>query len=260
MHVRASKIRYRGSRADQQDVVSVAEIPAADAVGSAILAVLTDGIGGLSNGRQASELVNASVLQELQRVLSRESLTEAERLHAAMRSAAERANDALRDYQLSHHSGRCGTTLLVCVLRDGWLHFLSVGDSLLHALGGDSRLQQLNAVHTEVVEEKSYLASALLGAEIRQVDQASVDLRLRETRSVLLSSDGLLGQDLSRIGDILAGSGDRKLKEVVDLVHQRGDPQQDNLSMILMEIDGQAFGNPDHSPLGGDQKGCGRNE
>lgn len=237
MQIRASKIRYLGARDEQQDVVSLAEVPSGDPAKRAVVAVLTDGIGGLANGRQASEVVNAVVLREVKEALTVSSLQGAEELRDVLRRAAESANAALAGYQQSHGAGRCGTTLLVCVVQGSRMHFLSIGDSLLLALTGAGDLELINTLHSEEVGGRSYLASALLGEAIDRIDEASLDLVADGIRAILLSSDGLPRDNLPGFGDVLSGRSEQKLKDIVDRVHARGEPGQDNLAMILFEFE-----------------------
>jgi len=236
VQVRASKIRYRGARDEQQDVVNVLQIPPDASGEDYVLAVLTDGIGGLPRGREASEIVNAAVLRDLGERLRKERPSEDGAIQAAARSAVDLANRELQTFQELNRVDRCGTTLVVCVLRGRRLHFLSIGDSLLFSYSGGSRLEKLNAAHTHEIEEKTYLASAVLGSAIRSVDQASIDLAAKGTKCILVSSDGLIGHDHRRIAAILDNRSDRKLNDIVEIVHARDDPRQDNLAMILMEV------------------------
>lgn len=236
MQVRASKIRYRGARDEQQDVVNVLQIPSDAGEEGYVLAVLTDGIGGLPRGREASETVNAAVLRDLGERLRRDRPRDDAAIQAAARSAAEVANLELREFQTNNQVDRCGATLVVCILRGRRLHFLSIGDSLLFAFYGGARLEKLNVAHTHEIGTKAYLASAVLGSEIKSIDQASVDLAAEGIACILASSDGLVGHDLRRVAGILGNHSDRKLNDIVEIVHARDDPRQDNLSMILLEL------------------------
>jgi len=55
LRLTASKIRYQGTRTDQQDTVNVVRLP--DAAETAVLGVLADGMGGLPHGADASSFI-----------------------------------------------------------------------------------------------------------------------------------------------------------------------------------------------------------
>lgn len=236
MQVRASKIRYRGTRKEQQDVVKLLQVRSSERTESYLVAVLTDGIGGLARGREASEIVNAGVVDALSKSLSGIALSDSQAIHDAVEKAAEAANVELHAFQVQNRLEPCGATLIIGVLAGRCLHFLSIGDSLLLSYAGGSALQKLNASHSHQTEDRTYLASAVLGSEIASVDQASLDLEANSIKAILISSDGLVGQDHGRIAQILGGPDDGKLNDIVALVHAQSEPRQDNLSMILLEL------------------------
>ena len=236
MQIRASKIRYQGSRDEQQDVVQLRQLPSRDRADNYLVAVLTDGIGGLASGREASEVVNAAVIDDMSRSLPGIATSDSEQIHDALKQAAETANTGLREFQTKNGLEPCGATLIICVLTRRQLHFLSIGDSLLLSSSGGLVLQKLNTTHEQLSGERSYLTSAILGSEIKSVDQASLDLAASGITAVLLGSDGLAGQDLLQIARILNASDNGKLNAIVELVHAKADPAQDNLAMILLEL------------------------
>lgn len=235
MKIRASKLRYLGARHEQQDAVSVFHVRAGVGNEDYAVGILTDGIGGLAHGREASELVNAAARAALEAALKSGPDEEAQ-IGSCLQVAALSANGDLRNWRTRNEIDACGTTLVIAVLHKDMMHFLSIGDSALLVMDSEGELQRVNDAHVRRVKDRSFLASAVTGDEIEEIDQRSLHLDRRSTRAVLLASDGIESLPLDSVAAILADEGSDKLSRIVDLASETRDESQDNLGMVLFEL------------------------
>lgn len=235
MHVRASKIRYQGTRADQQDSVNLVNVPPMSGAPARLVAVLADGIGGLSRGADASSVVNGAVSSSLVDALKCGPMTPQETFNAMDVALAE-ANDSLSDFKNRHNINACGSTLVCVVVEEGTAYFLSVGDSLLFGISATHGMKPINKKHTHEQDGKSYLASAVLGEKIANVDRGSINILDEKYIGILLSSDGLSTLPIPKVTDLLTGKSMKKLAEIVTLAKMLGREKQDNLSMVMVEF------------------------
>jgi protein phosphatase len=175
------------------------------------LGLVSDGVGGLRRGAQASRLVCETVLQEVRGGRSPEQ---------ALRLADQR----MAEYASGHGVERIGATAVVAQLHGDVLKLYWVGDSRAY-LWRSGELRQLTRDHSLVAKlvemgvitaeeaethpNKNVLVNALGGgAEAREVlEVAEVPLPIHLGDRILLSSDGLHGylpQD--RLRQILAAT------------------------------------------------------
>ena len=119
---------HQGKRKEQQDEYKFSNIGDQKFVKhGGILAVVCDGMGGMKNGRDASNLACAEFVKEYS------AKKESESVSAALSRALLRSNE--RVYQQAESSGvagASGTTLIATVIKDNKLNFVSVGDSFIY--------------------------------------------------------------------------------------------------------------------------------
>ena len=233
MRILASKIRYQGTRKDQQDHVNVFQVHCTETSRGLAVGILTDGIGGLDHGAEASALVNHSVSQGIK---ERCGSGKDEPLTELLIQIALGANDELRSFKEDNGLGACGTTLIIAALDTDRLHFVSIGDSIIWTLDGSDRITKINREHVAEFNGRSALSSAVLGEEIAEIDHGEISLPHFGIRQILLSSDGIrpLGND--RIIAQLTRDVENKLQSIVNEVAGLERASQDNLSMILFEL------------------------
>lgn len=139
-----------GARSEQQDAFSVSDLASYDSQG--LLAVLCDGMGGLSSGREIAQGIVTDLISNFP--FGREE-TEVLKL--------------LRDISrgiYAKYRGQGGSTAVAAYIRDGKLWFWSIGDSDL-ILIRDSKLIFLNLRH-------EYQNELILGALRGRIDKKAV--------------------------------------------------------------------------------------
>jgi protein phosphatase len=213
-----------------------------------MLAVLTDGMGGLSHGDLAGRTAANTFLTAYRRKSPDESIPEA--LDRSLREANAAVYALAQEHQAD---GQLGTTLVAAVLRENQLHWVSVGDSgLFLRRAGD--LAQLNTAHVyandldaraasgEISREaalkdpqRDALTSHLGLAQIPQVDQSRRPLPLEDGDVVLLASDGLF-KTLARPEMLaaMAGSLQEQCDSLVKQVVNKGISHQDNTTVMAL--------------------------
>jgi protein phosphatase len=258
--------QHIGARAQQQDSFCFSSPDDSSFLGHAgMLAVLADGMGGLSHGDAAGRTAATAFLAAYRQKNEHETIPDA--LERSLRDA----NAAVYALAQEHHAdGQLGTTLVAAVLRENQLHWVSVGDSGLFLRRGDD-LAQLNTAHVyandldaraasgEIAREaalkdpqREALTSHLGLAQIPQVDQSRRPLTLEPGDVVLLASDGLF-KTLPRQEMLAAMSG--SLQEQCDILVERvvakGIGHQDNTTVMALAAvdDNWTAPAPDSSPL-----------
>lgn len=149
---RIGNLQGVGSRARQEDsfcFVNAMDVTAIREQG--LLAVMADGMGGMADGKVASETVSASLRADFQ------SFDHGKDPAPQLRQAVLRASE--RVFQQLHGDG--GSTVVVCLFYEQKLWFVSVGDSALYLLRG-GELLRLNREQNLLGE--GYLSAISMGS------------------------------------------------------------------------------------------------
>ena len=134
MHYHLANLQGIGRRSSQEDAFAFGNALDAEAIAErGLLIVAADGMGGLADGKAASETVTSTLLAQFQRFDMTEPL--APQLLDAVSDANDRVWDKL--------GGRGGSTVVAGLIYDEKLYFTSVGDSYLFLLH-DRELIRLN--------------------------------------------------------------------------------------------------------------------
>ena len=243
MRVRGWGGQIQGAREEQQDVWAL--LPSREDRGWA--ALVADGMGGLLlGGKAASRAVEGAT-----RALEERGAPE-ERLSRAL-EAAQGAVLALA--RREGVPGYVGTTLVLALLGEEGLRWVSVGDSRLylwrrgtlrlltedHTLG--ARLRRAVAAGRLDPEEplrhpeRDALVSFVGIEELREVDRSGGPLALEAGDRVLLATDGVTrALDEGEMGRIL-GEED-PAETLLRAVESRGLRGQDNATVVVLEWKG----------------------
>lgn len=247
--------QHRGRRARQQDAsfVDWIESPGQVQLGTELLAVVADGMGGHAAGEVASSLVVQACLS----VFRAADPADPSRFLRALTSS----NQAVLEHVGTDPrcTGMGSTVVLAHVSAEG-LRWLSVGDSsLLHFRAG--KLRQLNADHSygthldelasrgEITStqadqdpRRNALMAAINGDPPSLHEIHSDPFPLEPGDWVLLASDGLDTLSHEEIRAILAGRQRAPAIEVatalIDGARSHNSPDQDNVTVIAVRVDG----------------------
>ena len=120
--------QHVGARAEQEDSFGFSDPSDRSFVAHAgMVAVVADGIGGLSNGGAASATAVQAFLKAY------ESKDPAESIADALLRSIQTANRAVRDLSSrTSMQDKLGTTLAAVVIHEDWLYWVSAGDSRVY--------------------------------------------------------------------------------------------------------------------------------
>lgn len=233
-----------GTREDQQDAM----LAERNIEKKYTVAIVCDGMGGMQGGSEASRTAVEYIADAVPDIADKENL---ERELLRIVRDADRAVYGLTD---AHGNAlRAGTTMVMALIREGLLHWASVGDSKIYLLkqgvlkcitnehnydfmvrqkSGDAGFRYDPNVRKDALV--SYLGAG--GLEYVDINQAPVELH--DGDMLLLCSDGLY-KNLSEeaMTEIMQESGD--MDEVAEnmtaaaLVNARG--SQDNTTVIILK-------------------------
>lgn len=219
---------------------------------SALLAVISDGMGGHSAGDLASEAAVGGFVHHCLRQPPQVSPTE------MLRGALDAANRAVGKVAAKQEAQTAGCTLTAVILQnDGTVLWISVGDSPLMVFQRD-HLYRLNKDHSmravlatkllrgEISREefdaykgKSALLSALTGEPLAEVDAPSHSRALDRGAIILTTTDGILNLDPQDICRICREHGSEHASILADqLIHHtlaKGHEKQDNVTVAVMK-------------------------
>ena len=235
-----------GSRQRQED--SFAFINAVDVSAmkkEGLCAIVADGMGGMRDGRIASETAIASLRWDLAAMSRKGDIPS--QMKEAVLNAGAKVFEALE--------GDGGSTVVLCLFYDEQFYFVSVGDSYLFLLR-DGALLRLNEEHN--VQEREYLktinggsmnpaaaraneeAAALtsfLGMdEIEYIDVLKKPLKIHNGDVFLLCSDGVGGViSEEKIRECLTlGTPQEMCHAMEEAVLEKQEPYQDNYTALVV--------------------------
>lgn len=197
--VSVEKLHEQGARKSQQDCFSVS--PETMLPTQGLLAVVADGMGGLSDGDKVSQAAVTAIMNGF--------YTAQGTPQQVLLTLLGRANQAVNRLLGPDGLRSGGSTLIVGLIRDGAFHYLSVGDSRI-CLFRDGALFQLNREHVfrqelclRAVNGESTLQEALehpkgggltsfLGmGQLKYVDLPAQPVKIRPGDKFILMSDGV---------------------------------------------------------------------
>lgn len=244
MKISVGKLHHIGSRKSQQD--SFGTVTLED---ETVLAVLADGMGGLSDGDRVSQLLVYTILSQSKNVLK-------EGVIAPLYQLVGIANDVVNaDSDIGHNSG---STLLVVWQKQNHFQWISVGDSRIYLYRAGNLIQMnsehvykkellLSAVNGDMSYENAYtdeqsecLTSYMGMGRLRHIEGSLRDVELEPGDRILLMSDGVFNtiseKEISE--SVIRGGDVKKAAEIMlEEILQKNNPVQDNFTAIILGWD-----------------------
>lgn len=241
------EVHEQGTRDGQQDSYSVSSEQLLDSDG--ILAVVADGMGGLADGDKVSQTVVENVFGAFG-----EMRGEATQMLIAMLARAKYAVDMLLG---PNGLRRSGSTVVMGLLKNGYFHYLSVGDSRI-SLYRDGQLYQLNRSHIyfydlavqgingeksfeeiRAIQKKDGLTSYLGMGDLEYVDIPNAPIKALAGDKFVLMSDGVFNalsdQELCQALDLGAKEA---AAEIERRIKEKNFKYQDNYTAVILECCG----------------------
>lgn len=238
--------QWQGKRAYQQDSLRAQYLP-----GGGVFAVLADGMGGAKGGEVASLAAVDAVFDAFD--------AECEDLSTHLLELVGKANNAIAKEIKSHPDlDGMGTTLLIVLVQDLTLYWVSVGDSPLYLYGDediaqinldesygghlDRRAQRGEITHAEAKGDtrRHQLMNVLMGQKSLTIEDCQDEgIALSPGDVVILASDGLqtLPEEFIRqhlLDDSL--TADELNHNLLTNVVKCDRPNQDNVSLISIRV------------------------
>jgi len=200
---RGAQLQQTGTRAAQEDSFAFANISDVTLMRTrGLLAVVADGMGGMKDGKLASETAISRVKADFN------TLDVAADIPAQLRDTMIRANDEI----YAQLGAQGGSTGIICVFYEEGLYYASVGDSYLILKRGDNlyhlnrkqnmftrlclrqiRDNSLDRTPAETSPEKAALTGYLGMRDLRDIDYLLRPIPLMEGDVILICSDGVGG-------------------------------------------------------------------
>lgn len=247
--------QWIGARHEQQDAFGFAGFDARGQAGpDGVLAVVADGMGGMTGGRAASQAAVRAFLATWTARPARQGVPDA--LYAAMQAA----NRAVHDLATATvGEGQTGTTLVAAAVCAGQLFWIATGDSRLYLYrAADGALTPCNEAHNFALNawraapadgpapdwiasdpDRDALISFLGLAEIPEIDHNVRALTLHPGDRLLLCSDGVDGVLCEEeLISALAGDPQSAADRIIARLQGLGRPHQDNATVAILACPG----------------------
>jgi len=243
--------QHIGARQEQQDAFAFSDPSDKNFLAhGGLLAVVSDGMGGLSNGQQASMSAVRAFLAEYEKKQKDETIP------AALMRGLRAAFDAVQAVNQGG-SGQAGATLVAAAARDRELYWVSVGDSHLYLLR-QGKVVQLNRDHSyrerlldQVAHDQIRLDDAMTHPErehltsyLGMVGSPEIDGNLKSfvlepDDCVFLCSDGVYRSltDNEFAAAFEGASASRACEAIKSMVLARATQQQDNLTIVAFRCE-----------------------
>ncbi len=238
----AGKLHNIGKRSEQQDSFGMLNVP------GGILAVVADGMGGLSNGQAVSQKIVYTMMNDA-------NGHTAAQLSGNLNQMVSHANaevNQMLGYRTEYVSG---STLVSVLARPDSFEIISIGDSRIYLYRNGCMLQlnrehvyraELNtrAINREIGFAEAYshdkgknVTSFIGMGDLKYVDEPLSSFPAKKGDRIILTSDGVfntLSDD--EIGSILGRYNDpnEAAAALEAAVLARNNPKQDNFTSILL--------------------------
>lgn len=233
-----------GRRPSQQD--SLGSTPVCQ--GQGILAVVADGMGGLSGGDQVSQRI-------VMEMLNRGTQLRTMQTDGVLLKMVKAINDCVNDMLGESGIYKSGSTLVSVLATKEYFQWISVGDSRIY-LYRDGSLIQLNQEHTllqewmpDILDGKMTFEEALQNPDgvkltsfigmgkLKHVDCSLRNIRIVPGDRILLMSDGVFNTLAEKsMAEILKRTPD--VQQVANIFEQKilaaQVPTQDNFTVIIL--------------------------
>lgn len=242
---RVGNIQGVGQRERQEDSFAVLNAANPERLAQqGLFAVVCDGMGGMEDGKLASQCAVESFVELFQ------NRTPDLPLPHWMDACAH----TISDHVFQQFSGASGTTLVAVHILENALHWVSVGDSAIFLLR-DGGVFQLNREHTflnelytreleqdvickeraEQDEDARRLTSFMGIDQLREVDYSLRPLPLKKGDGLLLCSDGVSGVlTPAELLEVMSLEPEEGCALLETMILEKQIPAQDNYTGILI--------------------------
>lgn len=238
------KVHEIGARKEQQDSFSVSDPSVRDTLG--LLAVVSDGMGGLSGGDKVSQCAVGAVMERFYQIQGSPE--------QVLLLLAERANQAVCRMLGKDGCRKSGATMVMGLLKADRFYYLSIGDSRISLLR-EGKLYTLNREHVyrqelalkaingkgtweeAVTHPRAAGLTSYLGmGELKYLDIPTQGLPVLPGDKLVLMSDGVYNAlSDEELADILSAPAPQAAKALKKKIGEKNHPHQDNYTAVLID-------------------------
>ena len=242
-----------GTRESQEDAMYVyKDIGKKFAIG-----IVCDGMGGLNGGDVASQTAVEYIKEKI------DENVETDHIREKLYFAAVEADAIVKGLKTNEGTSlKGGTTLVAAIIKEGYLNWISVGDSKIYLLR-DQQMFNLTKEHNysfmaeQRKNDKTFrfdpnarqdaLVSYLGAGELTYIDMNQRPVSLLDEDIIILCSDGLYKNLSEEQIRILFMSEDRDMERAADMLTTAASMDavgsQDNTTVVVLKYRKQTFNN-----------------
>lgn len=240
--------QHIGDRRNQEDSFGYSSTSGSEISEKGVLAVLADGMGGLSNGKQISEYVVSASKAMF------EKLDYAMPFPEQLENMVTKINSTVCENFTFDGKSNAGSTMVVAFVYKTRLYWAAVGDSRLYLLR-EGLLYQINedhdffnemmgqVIHDDMLleeaqknEQKDSLTSYVGSERLPYIDLCKRGFALQKEDKLVLCSDGVYNavsnaEMVEYLQDEPQSAADRLVRNIV----KKKLPSQDNITVMVIE-------------------------
>jgi serine/threonine protein phosphatase PrpC len=212
-----------------------------------VMAVLTDGMGGYSRGKQASSIAVNIFNREFSKLAN---------IHPVSDFFIKASNLSNKEILEKAKGIKTGTTLASVIISEGYLYWASIGDSAI-ALFRNGEFINLNQKHIfEAILQEQYLTGKIPKEEVlnnpmkkrltsyighdefKDIEISKAAIKLRRGDKIILCSDGVYNSvsELEMEKVLLKNIKPHKAAEdIINLINDKNYLKQDNGTIVILE-------------------------
>lgn len=249
--IQVATVHNIGQRQEQQDNILVTDFENIDINREkGFLAVLADGMGGINNGAEISSIITENFKEGFYEFNSEMPMD------MQLLTMLARANQKVNLFVSQNEGGKCGSTVISVLIKNGLMNFLSVGDSRIYLMRHNSLIQLnreqvysrkldilssrgiITEADAKLDPQRSALTSYVGMGEIESIDTNISPLRLVPGDEIILMSDGVFGtlNEEEILKALLVEEIDKSATYLEQAVLSKAKERQDNFSAVIIRI------------------------
>lgn len=252
MYINTGNSQNQGARPYQEDSFGYSNIIDSTIVtNKGMLAILSDGMGGLSNGKSVADyVVQASIAMF-------DSLNPQANISEQLENTVRCINNSVCEQYAADGSSKAGATMVLAYIFKNRIYWITVGDSRLYCYRNGHMLQMnedhdyKNQLYREYISEggnlrdieedsqKDSLVCFIGKRDIPYVDVSLRGYRINPNDTFVLCSDGIYnGISQDSMKDILSNYDAQTASEkIVSHILSSRFPGQDNMTVMVIKCE-----------------------
>lgn len=252
MYINTGNSQNQGARPYQEDSFGYSNIIDSNIVtNKGMLAILSDGMGGLANGKSVADYVVQASIAMFDSINPQANISE------QLENIVRYINDSVCEQYAADGSSKAGATMVFAYIFKNRIYWITVGDSRLYCYRNGHLLQMnedhdyKNQLYREYINEggnlqeveedgqKDSLVCFIGKKEIPYVDVSLKGYRIKPNDTFVLCSDGIYnGISQDSMKDILSNYDAQTASDkIVSNVLSSRFPGQDNMTVMVIRCE-----------------------